>query len=177
MRYIPWTWITSWRCLACGQCCSFFRIVLRIYEYALITRSFGEGSTYIDSLGNPCLKKTRGRCIFQDDQGLCQLQQLGMKPQACKLWPFIVCKEPKKLSADAAFRHRGGEYYVYVDTLYPCPGINRGNPQQLQATIAEAIECALNSTNQQRHTTAETAKITRILHQTVHTYRQEKKRE
>jgi len=155
MRYIPWSSLRSWRCTGCGRCCSRFKIALRAYEYALITESFGRTVVWMDGLGNPCLKKVGGRCIFQDWDGLCKLQPMGMKPLTCKVWPFIVRREPQqRFTGDASFRHRGEEYFVYVDTLYPCGGMNKGEPEELPLTVAEAVEISRDPEKPQRYTTA-----------------------
>jgi Fe-S-cluster containining protein len=155
MRYIPWSRIRSWRCTGCGRCCSRFRVVLRAYEYALITENFGQMATWIDGLGDPCLAKVGGRCVFQDWSGLCRLQSMGMKPLACKVWPFIVQREPRPRSTrDASFHYRGEEYFVYVDTTCPCDGMNRGDPDELPLTVAEAIEISRDPDRPQRYTTA-----------------------
>jgi Fe-S-cluster containining protein len=120
-----------------------------------MTKRFGHGMTQTDNLGNPCLKKVRGRCVFQDNEGLCNAQRLGLKPLACKLWPFMVLKEPRhRFSAEASFRHQGTESFVYVDTAFSCSGLNKGNPEELHLILAEAVEVARDPGRTQRHTTA-----------------------
>ena len=157
MRCIPWSWVKSWRCVGCGQCCNRFAIPLRTYEYASMTKHFGHGMTETDNLGNPCVRKVRGRCVFQDDEGLCNAQRLGLKPLACKLWPFMVFKEPRRrFEAEASFRHQGRESFVYVDTAFPCNGLNKGNPEELPLILAEAVEVARDQGRAQHHTTAST---------------------
>jgi Fe-S-cluster containining protein len=122
-----------------------------------MTKHFGHGMTETDNLGNPCVRKVRGRCVFQDDEGLCNAQRLGLKPLACKLWPFMVFKEPRRrFEAEASFRHQGRESFVYVDTAFPCNGLNKGNPEELPLILAEAVEVARDQGRAQHHTTAST---------------------
>jgi len=111
--------------------------------------------TWIDDLGDPCLTKVGGRCVFQDWDGSCILQSLGMKPLACKVWPFIVHREhPLRFASDASFRYRGEEYFVYVDMRCPCDGMNRGDPDELPLIVAEAVEISRDPDRPQRYTTA-----------------------
>ncbi|MEM2210833.1 MAG: YkgJ family cysteine cluster protein [Nitrososphaerales archaeon] len=153
-RYVPWMSIKSWSCLTCGECCKQFKIILTPYDYAIISKRFGYNTIYIDNLGNPCLKKVNGKCIFQDANNLCSLQPLGMKPLACKIWPFIIYKRPKFEYKDALFRYKGEDYYVYVDKSYPCPGVNKGNSEKLYRTIIELIEIQHNPSRQQLYSTS-----------------------
>jgi len=138
-RYVPWQKIRSWICLRCGGCCRRFRIVITPREYALLSR-FAEGLACMDNTGNLILRKVGGRCVAQDRYGLCALQHLGMKPVACKAWPFTVFSHPKLRNPEALFVHGGQEYSVYVDRAYPCIGMNRGNPEVLPLVIEEVIE-------------------------------------
>lgn len=144
----------SWSCIACGGCCSDrFSIILTSYEYAKLSKSYGFQVMYMDRRGNPCLKKVRGRCVFQDSAGLCTLQPLGMKPMACRMWPFTIRREPIPGCGDALFQYGGEDYYVYVDRSYRCPGIGRGKPEELHSTIAELIEIRRNPSKQQQYST------------------------
>lgn len=136
--YTPWRRIKSWRCLACGKCCRHFSVPLRAIEYVQITNNFGDGVVTIDT-GKPRLKKVGGTCVFQHPSGLCELQSLGLKPSACKLWPFAILD---KKHTDAVFHFKGKKYYVYVNTS--CMGINKGDPSELPLTVHEVIEISLN---------------------------------
>jgi len=155
-RYVPWRRIGAWSCLGCGGCCTHFRVVLRPYEYALLTEVYGHGIIRIDSMGSPCLKRVGNKCIFQDNYGLCALQPLRMKPLACKVWPFAVCSEPKRKheNGEALFVYKGRDYYVHIDMSYPCRGIGAGTREKLHSTIAEVIELQQNPANPQIHSTS-----------------------
>lgn len=152
--YVPWRKISSWRCLACGICCSRFKVPLRSYEYARIFQIFGSEVIRLHHSGKPYLKKSNGSCVFQDTSGLCLLQPLGLKPVACKLWPFAVRqrKIEGKHNREAAFHHKEKKYYVYVKPS--CPGINQGRPPQLTSTLHEIVEISLNPTKPQENTTS-----------------------
>ena len=152
--YIPWRRIDSWSCLACGECCRRFRPSLTAYEYALILDTFGPSYIGSSGLGKPCLRMVRGRCVFQNKAGLCSLQPLGMKPLACKLWPFrIKGKTARDTDEDEAiFQHKGQAYYVYVDPS--CNGINQGDPRELPKVIHEVIEISKEPRKSQFHSTS-----------------------
>ncbi|MEM4297834.1 MAG: YkgJ family cysteine cluster protein [Nitrososphaerota archaeon] len=152
-RYIPWTRIKSWSCIACGACCKEFNVILTSYELAKLTRLYGYQIVYISSHGNPCLRKVKDRCIFYNQWGLCSLQPLGLKPTACKMWPFLIRKKPLP-DEPAPFVYNGEEYHVYVDTAYPCPGIDAGKPEELYLVITELIELTKGALKIQRYSTA-----------------------
>ncbi|MDW8045068.1 MAG: YkgJ family cysteine cluster protein [Nitrososphaerota archaeon] len=154
-RYIPWTSIRSWSCLMCGECCRQFKIILTPYDYAKISKRFGYEYIYIDNLGNPCIKKVNdNRCVFQNASNLCSLQPLGIKPLACKMWPFMIHKDPRFEHRDALFHYKGEDYYVYVDRSYPCPGIGKGDSEKLYRTIVELIEIQHNPLKHQLYSTS-----------------------
>jgi len=153
VRYIPWRRIGAWSCLGCGGCCH-LGVFLRPYEYARLTKVYGQNAMQIDSVGNPCLRKVSGRCVFQDRYGLCMLQPFGMKPLACKVWPFSVHVEAKHNSAEALFVYEGKDYYVYVDMVYPCRGLGEGTAENLYSAISEIIEMQSNPVKQQIHSTS-----------------------
>lgn len=155
MRSLPWRRIRSWACVACGECCRRYRVPLRTREFAEIFQKFGLSAVELDSLGTPQLKRVMGNCFFLDkNNGLCRLQQIGMKPLACKIWPFEVHKKPKSWRGvrEALFGLNGEEFYVYVNPA--CFGINRGNPDELPAVIREAIAIKYNPSLGQRYTTS-----------------------
>ncbi len=139
-RYVPWRRISSWRCLGCGLCCGRYRAQLRTIEYARLLERFGSWCIDLSTVGRPSLRRIAGRCIFQDVSGGCGLQPLGMKPAACKLWPFLVYGRGRasKRRPDALLEHRGERYYVYVNIW--CSGVNAGDPRELEPTVREVAE-------------------------------------
>lgn len=152
-RYVPWKDIDSWTCVACGGCCKEFKINLTSYEYVKLTRLFGYDIFGIDDRGKPTLKKVSNSCVFQDRSGLCTLQPLGLKPIACRMWPFWIRGERISEIGDARFEYAGFDYYVYVDRSYPCPGFGRGKKDEIPLIIEELIEIMRNPSIQQMRST------------------------
>lgn len=157
-EYIPWRNISSWRCLACGRCCRRFNIPLRSYEYARIFQSFGPQVMRMHPSGKPYLEKRENRCVFHKTSGKCFLQEVGLKPLACKLWPFAVRQRrtENKNNQEAIFRHQEKTYYVYVKPS--CPGINQGHPRNLPSILHEIVEISLHPTKTQEYSTSQKLK-------------------
>ena len=156
MAPIPIGRIRSWTCLACGMCCRVFRVALTPYEYAKLSTIFGPWCVDVDEFGNPCLRKVGGRCVFQTEEGLCGLQPLGLKPLACKVWPFRVLKRPKYgHPQEALFVYGGKRYYVYVNSM--CSGVNRGDPRKLPLVVSEVIRILKRPSTPQRYSTSNIA--------------------
>ncbi len=155
--YLPWSRVSDFVCLACGLCCYHFRVPLKPHEALSIARTFGPefvtsiaGRQYISKdSGEPCPFLVRENGAY-----LCLLQGLGMKPSACKVWPFMIYRRPEHGRAEEAYySHRLGSFYVYVDQR--CPGIRPGRPTpKLVRTIDEAIEVWMGMRGNQIYTTA-----------------------
>jgi len=129
--FLPWRKVRYWECLACGDCCKWFRVPLRMDEYANILKNYGSSFVKID-IGKVYLAKRHdGRCIFQfqsSGRWVCGIQ--ASKPIACKQWPFIVVKKPLFGHADMALiRWYESNYYIYVDPR--CRGVALGNPSTI----------------------------------------------
>jgi len=125
------------------------------YEYVTFTKLFGLGVAELDRFGDPCLKRSEGACVFQSPEGLCGLQALGLKPLACKVWPFKVvrAKSLDEASPDDAFVYRGEVYRAYVNSS--CLGIGHGTREGLVEAIKEVIEIKRDPQTPQRYTTAQ----------------------
>jgi len=96
MMSIPWRYLESWNCIACGTCCKGYQVVLGFNEWVNLIRTYGVGVTQPGVNKFYLGKKGDGTCIFlykPFDTWLCGLQ--GMKPKACKLWPFKILSRPK----------------------------------------------------------------------------------
>jgi len=156
MRPVPWRYVDSWNCIACGACCKGFEVVLSLPEWVNIVRSYGVGVTQPSISKFHLKRRNDGSCIFlckYFDQWLCGLQY--MKPTACKLWPFKILSRPKfGRPNEASYDYKNRRLYVYVDPS--CIGIRWGNPVQdfMQKTMTEIIEIALGLRQNQYYSTS-----------------------
>jgi Fe-S-cluster containining protein len=153
MDYIPWKQIDSWMCLGCGKCCYRYRIQLKDEEAAVIRKYWSDA---VEERGDKIyLRKIGKKCLFQSGK-LCALQPLGLKPMACRTWPFYVSTRPLRAWKDkkyqAQFLCRGKEYFVYVNTM--CLGVNKGTRRDLRKVISEVIMLRANPEEQQHHSTS-----------------------
>lgn len=160
-KEVPWRRIRSWACLRCGECCTKFRVNLNPYEYVKIFELIPE-AVIVDA--KPYLRKIGGRCIFQNEQGLCDLQELGLKPFSCKIWPFLVYEKPKSDNRDESeFYHKDEKYYVYLNEYASiCPGINNGIPEELPNIISEVIELYENPAREQKYSTSRIFRLPKL---------------
>lgn len=153
---IPWSEVSSWACNACGKCCVGYRVPLKADEYARIARVFGHRVVEF-GLGKVYLKHGDGnRCIFQKPsmgRWICSLQ--GMKPLACKLFPFRVHSKPVYSRGDGSmYTYNGRTFHVYVDP--DCEGLVPGKPShrfQYQV-LPEMIHIGMGMRFKQRFTTS-----------------------
>jgi len=156
MGPIPWRYVESWNCIACGKCCMGFEVILSFPEWVNIIRSYGVGVTEASINKFHLKRRSNGSCIFlckYFDQWLCGLQQ--MKPTACKLWPFKILSRPEfGRPEEASYNYKNQRLYVYVDPL--CIGIRWGNPDQLfiHKTMTELVEIALGLRAEQHYSTS-----------------------
>ena len=153
MKYIPWKQINNWICLGCGKCCYRYDIQLKYDEVAMIRKFWSDA---VEERGERIyLRKVGKKCLFQSGKS-CALQPLGLKPIACKVWPFYVSTEPICSWDDgnyqAQFLCRGKEFFVYVNTN--CYGVNRGTQSNLRKVISEVIMLQMNPKEQQHYSTS-----------------------
>lgn len=156
MRFLPWSQVRSWRCVACGICCRKYSVVLKFPEWLNIVKKFGVECT-APSISNFFLRRgTDGSCVFLQSgyvKSFCSLQY--EKPIACKLWPFKIVNHPKFGHSKHAVFNRGSQrLYVYVDPV--CRGLALGVPTRefTHSTIPEFIELASGLRRRQYKTTA-----------------------
>ncbi len=155
---IPWSHVNSWYCSCCGLCCREFDVVLRFDEWLNLVRRYGVEVTKASLNRLYIGKKNDGTCMFLYSSfgvSFCGLQ--GMKPTACKLWPFKVSNRPTYGGPrEAAFNYKGREFFVYVDPF--CPEIRWGKPSQqmMYHVIPEFIEIAMGSREKQIYSTSRT---------------------
>jgi Fe-S-cluster containining protein len=153
--FVPWSRVASWKCDGYGECCKWFSVPVTMHEYARISHRYGHDVVTLGLARAYLRKRPDGRCIFQycnSDGWLCGLQ--AEKPYACKMWPFIICKEPLHGSRQAAsWDGPYGRIHVYVDPR--CPRITFGQPTQhlMDRVLPEFVEIAIGKTKNQLYTT------------------------
>jgi len=156
MMPIPWRYVGSWNCVACGVCCKGYQVVLGFNEWVNLIRKYGVGVTRPGVSKFYLGKRDDGTCVFLTrlyDTWLCGLQD--MKPKACKLWPFKVLSRPKfGRPNEAHYKYGDREFFVYVDPA--CIGIRWGKPTQefTYRTLPEFVEIALGLREKQYHSTS-----------------------
>jgi hypothetical protein len=129
--------------------------VLGFQEWLRLTKTFGSETT-VAGLDRFYIKRASdGTCAFLCNNSrnyFCGLQ--GIKPEACKIWPFKVLTEPKYgEEKQAAFNYMGNNLYVYADTM--CSGLRYGTPtwEFRYTTLKEFTELALGLRQVQYKTT------------------------
>ena len=157
MQFVPWQHIAEWKCTTCGYCCKLYSVVLGFPEWLRLVKTFGVETTVADISHLYIKRASDGSCAFLC-RGFnayhCGLQ--GMKPEACKLWPFKVLSEPKYGQANQAkFTFNGRELFVYADAM--CSGLRYGNPtwEFNNQTLREFVELALGTRQGQCKTTSD----------------------
>lgn len=156
MQFVPWRYVADWSCIACGECCKLYSVVLNLQEWLSIVKNYGVEQT-VSGLNKLYLKrKGDGSCSFLygvPDMHLCGLQH--MKPCACKLWPFKILTIPKYGYAnEAGYNYGGNRIFVYADSA--CVGLRYGAPTWEFAyyTVREFVEIAMGLRSNQYKTTA-----------------------
>ena len=153
---IPWSEVNSWSCVACGNCCRGYSVPLKPNEYAKISHIYGM-NVFRFGLGKVYLKNGRNnRCIFQRPsmgRWICSLQ--GIKPHACKLFPFRVYHKPVYGRGDgSAYNFNGRTYHIYMDA--ECHGVVSGKPNErfLKKVVPEMIQISMGVRYKQKFTTS-----------------------
>ena len=153
MEYVPWKLLHSWMCLGCGKCCKRYIIQLNKNEFTAIKRVWPDAVE--ERRGRYYLRKVGNICLFQSGN-LCGLQPLGLKPIACRVWPFYFSSQPVRDWDDREYKSqflcRGKEYFVYANTK--CYGINKGRTADLRRLIIEVITMYDNPTVHQHYSTS-----------------------
>lgn len=157
MEPIPWRYINSWNCLACGMCCRGYDVVLKYPEWLKIIQTYGIGVTRPGTNRFYLGKRGDGSCVFLYkffDRWFCALQH--MKPRVCKLWPFKVYSQPRYGRPNqASYEYMDREFFIYVDPR--CAGLRFGrNPssQLVSKIMPEVVEIALGLREKQFYSTS-----------------------
>ncbi|MCD6458898.1 MAG: YkgJ family cysteine cluster protein [Thermoproteales archaeon] len=125
-KYLGWRNVKGWTCIRCGACCKNYIIQLSPGEAMYYTIKYGpvavkfQGKHYL-------LKKPDGSCIFLGySQGKAVCMIYHDRPRVCRIYPFLITKEPLKGNGeDAEIVFRGKSLYLYVDAA--CPGVDTAN--------------------------------------------------
>lgn len=153
---IPWPEVSSWSCVACGNCCRGYKVPLKMEEMVRIQNSYGP-EVMDFGVGKAYLKNQRNRrCVFQKplmNRWVCTLQ--GIKPTACRLFPFRIHNKPVyKRGDNAGIFFHGKQYYLYMDS--DCRGIVSGNPGDRfrDQIVPEIMSIGIGLPVKQKYTTS-----------------------
>src|SRR5512136_705357 len=155
MRFVPWQYLSDWKCNMCGDCCKLYSVVIDLAEWLQIIKNFGIEKTAAGLDKFYIKRNSDGSCPFVYDfthANFCGLQ--NMKPGACKQWPFKVLFEPRFGDANHALYNYGNlKLYVYADSN--CSGLRYGSPRWEFATmtIREFVELTMGKRQDQLKTT------------------------
>jgi len=158
MQFVPWRSIASWRCIACGDCCRLYSVVLNFHEWLKIVKTYGVEQT-VSGLDKLFIKRREdGSCSFLSNSwNKCGCGIQYMKPKACQIWPFKILARPEYgYPNEAAFWQGGNCLFVYVDPM--CNGVRYGNPtfEFANFTLKEFVDISLGLRTNQQRTTAYT---------------------
>jgi len=131
---VPWRFVASWYCSACGKCCKEYKVRITFYEYLKLKHTgFVE-----EKAGRFYIRKINDNCPFQVGN-LCSLQG-KQKPLACKLYPFVVLK---KGDDKALYEYANEEFYVYVELGCPNVKLSKIPTENIKSLVEEAISIFL----------------------------------
>ncbi len=153
---IPWTSINNWACQACGNCCIGYRVPLKMDEFVRVTNTYGPDKVEY-GLGKVYLRVgPNRRCIFQRptmSRWICTLQ--GMKPLACRIFPFRLHKNPiYKRGDNSLISFNGEKYHLYLDPV--CKGVIHGKPSErfVNMVIPEILKTGIGIAQKQKYSTS-----------------------
>jgi hypothetical protein len=155
MKFVPWRYISDWKCDLCGNCCMLYSVVIDFPEWFEIVKRFGIEKTTAGVDRLYIKRGNDGSCPFVYRFGngcLCGLQ--NMKPGACKQWPFRVLFEPRFGDANHALYEYGDlRLFVYADSM--CSGLRYGSPRWdfATSTLREFVALTLGKRQVQWKTT------------------------
>jgi Fe-S-cluster containining protein len=156
MQFVPWRYIADWRCIACGDCCRLYSVVINFHEWLKIVKTYGAEETVSGFDRLFIRRRPDGSCTFLNNSWnrySCGIQY--MKPKACQIWPFKILTKPEYgYPNEAAYWHLGKNLFVYVDPM--CNGVKYGTPtfDFANFTLKEFAEISLGVRANQYRTTA-----------------------
>jgi Fe-S-cluster containining protein len=153
---IPWREVANWGCRACGNCCIGYRVPLKMDEFVKVGNACGQG-VFEYGMGKVYLRNGPDRrCVLQRplmDRWICTIQ--GLKPTACRLFPFLIQNKPVYPRGDNSFYTLGDKtFYIYLDS--DCEGIIPGQPTQRFANqiLPEILRNGLGNARKQKYSTS-----------------------
>jgi Fe-S-cluster containining protein len=156
MQYVPWRYISDWRCISCGDCCRLYTVVITFREWLEIVRNYGVGNTSSDLNKLSIARKSDGSCVFLNNSlNVCGCGLQQMKPKACQLWPFKILSEPRfGYPREASYLVPAGEVFIYADPM--CNGLRFGVPtlEFAGSVLKEFVEIAAGLRSSQLKTTS-----------------------
>jgi len=125
-------------------------------EYVKVANVYGPG-VFEFGVGKVYLKNGReDRCVFQRPlmgRWLCTIQ--GMKPTACRNFPFQIHHKPVYPRGDnSSYTLNGQTYYIYLDP--DCGGIVPGQPTERfwKYVLPEILQSGLGQSGKQKYSTS-----------------------
>jgi Fe-S-cluster containining protein len=157
MQFVPWRYVADWRCIACGDCCRLYSVVLNFHEWLKIVKTHGVEQT-ASGLNKLFIKRREdGSCVFLNNlQNRCSCGLQYTKPRACQIWPFKISERSEYgYPNEAAYWYLGKLLFVYADPM--CNGIRYGLPTVEFANniLREFVEISLGLRSTQARTTAD----------------------
>jgi len=153
---IPWKEVASWSCRACGNCCRGYRVPLKMDEYVKVANTYGP-KVFEFGVGKVYLRNNDdNRCVFQRPlmgRWICTIQ--GMKPLACRNFPFQIHHKPIYDRGDSSsYTFNGNTYYIYLDP--DCSGIIPGQPTERfwRYVLPEILQNGFGQAGKQKYTTS-----------------------
>jgi len=144
LDFVPWRYVSDWKCIRCGNCCRFYSVVISFHEWLMIVKNFGINLTTSGLNKFYIRRRNDGSCSFLGNSSYtsaCSLQRT--KPRACQLWPFKVLMTPEYgFANEAEFPIGDGRVFVYADSM--CNGLSFGSPtpEFATCTVKEFVEIA-----------------------------------
>lgn len=156
MQFVPWRCLADWKCIACGDCCRLYSVVINFHEWLSIVKSFGVEQT-ASGLDKLFIKRRGdGSCAFLNSfSGACSCGIQYMKPKACQVWPFKILAQPRfGYPNDAVYHYGRDSVFIYADPM--CNGLRYGMPtwEFASHTLKEFVEIAMGLRTSQYKTTA-----------------------
>ncbi len=135
-----------------------FAVFLTKAERDSMVAHFGK-RTVVEHESGPRLRKIGRRCFFQrwtNGTSYCLLQNTGLKPSACRIFPFLAFPKPlrDRHAKESFFEFNDHELYIYANSR--CPSLVLGTPTAylVEKVLPEIAEIATVGRRSQRYSTS-----------------------